>query len=131
MKTKPKSKKVKSSAPNSPKPLPNPMTVMYQDLPEGMIVITGFGGILTEKVLIDKYGEYIARLYLGYEDSAKLLFGDEGAPYLQVSYLNFLIGDVLPKKELNTLFKMLQKAGKLLHDVIWAITINPIKSLKI
>lgn len=97
-----------------------PAVVLFKELPEDKILITGFENFLTGEEIANKYGENIRKQYFKYGTMIlKKIFMD-GFSGLLIHDQPYKIDDVLDKKEFNVLIGSLNYAGKLLHDLVKA-----------
>jgi hypothetical protein len=108
--------------------------VLFKEMPEGKILITGFEGFLSGKDIKDKFGEDVLDCYLGYpvymlrgmcQDDELIVIHGDGEPFTVYS------GKLLNQDKFNTLIGMIKKCGELLHEIRYSLANNPDKKIRI
>ena len=105
-------------------------TILYNKLPDNMILITGFEGFLDMERILDNYGRKVASAYSSYpynmSGSSEFIFpvGLSGISYVR-------IGHVYNKKAFSDIVSHVKKCGGLLHDIIQAVNSGEVKRITI
>jgi len=94
--------------------------VLFKELPEDKILITGFENFMIGEEITAKFGENIRDQYFEYNSKVTKKVSLEGFFQLRSCTTTYSVGDVLDKKEFNVLIGSLKQAGKLLHDLVVA-----------
>lgn len=94
--------------------------VLFKELPEDKILITGFENFMIGEEIAAKYGETIRKQYFEYDTKVVKKVSLDGFFGLRRHLHTYNVGDILDKKEFNQLIGSLKQAGKLLHDLVVA-----------
>ena len=126
--------KVKTQARSHKKKVSNiiakPATILYKNLPDDMILITGFENFLSIDDILDKYGRVVAITYNNYPSRMSgdmtgiILYGNNGKSSLRV-------GETCEKVEFSKIIAHVKKCGGLLHDIILAVNGGEVKRIQI
>jgi hypothetical protein len=112
--------------------------ILYRKMPQDMIEIVDFEGIMTADELEKEYGEHISDLYLSYHDNMLKRFNSHNCQqyleiYSQGGRIQINIGQLMPKKDFSELVDKVRTCGSLLHQIVEALwsTENTVRKIKI
>jgi len=118
--------------------IPFPETrILFKELPGDRILITGFENFFTERQVKDQFGKDAYNAYRTSASSVFRRFNDStdslsviGVPEGSCRELFVHPGDIVLKKEFNSIYSTIKKCGNTLHQIILAVN-GPEKSIKI
>ena len=107
-----------------------PATILYKNLPDNMILITGFENFLTLEEIMDKYGRVVMKAYA---DFPYHMSGITGAIFLAgLGDANTIaISQIYSKIAFAKVISHIKKCGCLLHNIIAEVNKGQVKRIEI
>ena len=116
-------------------PLHPRATILYQRMPEGLVLIKGFRGFLTSEELETKYGKEVTAVYFSLPINVEKVVERNGEVAIELfrqgeecGMINK--GDVFSGKEFSKVLGSVRKCGELLEQISASVKLNPIREFK-